>query len=163
MMATPRATLDDLATVEWAKFGLIDDDRVEPGELGWAALGSPETMLTGKNGAVFRSAGVSHMAPVRLESWDAEPPASEGTWDVVWAGTIPLTSGVLRLAFVTMGVSDNTIAVGPAGEYWLRVYCRGREAAKVGGDRPDLGGGPYEHWVMQFWPRRQGRVHRETP
>lgn len=152
-MATLRAALDDLATVEWGKFGLIDDDRVEPGEPGWGALGSPETMLTSKNGAVFRSAGVSHMAPVRLESWDAEPPAPEGLWDTAWEGSIPLTSGVLRLAFVTMGVSDHTIAVGPAGAYRLRVYCRGREAATVGGDRPDLDEGPYEHWVLQFWPR----------
>ncbi|MFD1148047.1 hypothetical protein [Saccharothrix hoggarensis] len=151
-MAKLLAALDDYADVEWNVFGLIDDDRVEPGEPGWAALGSPETMLTGRNGAIFRSGGAMHRAGVRLESWDGPPEPAGGSWDAVWEDEIPLTSGVLRLAAVTAGVSERTLGLGAPGVYRLRVCCRGRQAALEAGSMPytdDV----VEHWVMQFWPR----------
>ncbi|WP_433264574.1 hypothetical protein ACQPZF_35450 [Actinosynnema sp. CS-041913] len=151
-MARLLAALDDRAKVEWGLFGLIDDDRVEAGEPGWQALGSPTTMLTGKNGAIFRSGGSVHRAGVRLESWDGPPVSPEGAWDAVWEGGIPLTSGVLRLAAVASGVSEETLPLGAPGVYALRVHCRGREAAAEAGFLPPTDE-VFEQWVMQFWPR----------
>ncbi|MFJ6674321.1 hypothetical protein ACIQMJ_24715 [Actinosynnema sp. NPDC091369] len=151
-MARLLAALDEHVTVEWGKFGLIDDDRVEPGEPGWSALGSPETMLTGKNGAVFRSGGAMHLAAVRLESWDGPADVPEGQWDVVWEGRMLLTSGVLRPATVTAWAPEGTLRVGGPGVHAMRVHCRGREAAAEVGSLP-YADEAVEHWVMQFWPR----------
>ncbi|ONI92498.1 hypothetical protein ALI22I_03620 [Saccharothrix sp. ALI-22-I] len=151
-MARLLVALDDYADVEWNVFGLIDDDRVEPGEPGWGALGSPKTMLTGKNGAIFRSGGAMHRAAVRLEAWDGPPESPDGPWDAVWEDEITLSSGVLRLAAVTAGVSEETLRVGAPGVYAVRVCCRGREAALEAGFMPYTGE-VVEHWVMQFWPR----------
>lgn len=145
------SVLEGRATVEWGKFGLIDEDRVEPGEPGWLALGSPDTMVTGKNGAAFRSGGAFHEATVRLEAWTAEPPSAGGDWDAVWEDDITLTSGVVRLVAVTSWTDDRTLRVGPGGLYRLRVHSRGRAAARTGGDRPNLGE-VFEYWLLRFWP-----------
>jgi hypothetical protein len=151
-MATLLAALNDHADVEWNVFGLVDDDRVEPGEPGWGALGSPTTMLTGRNGAIFRSGGSVHRAAVRLESWDGAPEPPGGAWDAVWEDEFVVTSGVLRLVAVTAGVSEVTLRIGGPGAYAVRVCCRGRDAARQAGSMPYTGE-VVERWVMQFWPR----------
>ncbi|MGV9294301.1 hypothetical protein [Amycolatopsis sp. NPDC003676] len=148
-MASLVSSLDDFADVEWGKFGLIDDERVPPGEPGWLALGSPDTLLTGKNGAVFRSGGTAHRAGVRLEFWDGVPPAAADRWDTAWEDRIPMTSGVVRLAFVASGVSERTLSLDGPGVYGIRALCRGRQEARRAGDLPCTGE-VVEHWVLQF-------------
>lgn len=144
--------LDDEIAVEWGKFGLIDDDGPPPGGPNWLTIGAPETIVAGPNAVALRSGGTDHVATVRLESWDGDPPQEEG-WDAVWTAELTLSSGEVRLTAVTAAASGRTLRLSGGGEYRLTAYSRGRAAAAV----PPVSGpairSGVEHWLLRFRPR----------
>jgi hypothetical protein len=143
------AALDDEITVEWGKFGLIDDDGPPVGGPNWLTIGTPETILAGPNAVALRSGETDHLATVRLESWDAEPPAEDG-WDTSWTVDLAFSSGVVRLTAVTAAASGRTLSLAGPGDYRLTAYSRGRAAAATSG--PFMRSG-VEHWLLRFRPR----------
>lgn len=148
-MADLLTAIDDEITVEWGKFGLIDDDGPPPDGPNWLTIGAPETILAGPNAVALRSGGTDHIATVRLESWDAEPPAEDG-WDTSWTVDLTLSSGVVRLTAVTAAASGRTLRLPGPGGYRLTAYSRGRAAAAASGPfiRSDV-----ERWLLRFRPR----------
>ncbi|MEV6902642.1 hypothetical protein [Amycolatopsis sp. NPDC051372] len=97
-------------------------------------------------GAVVLVAGKQ---AVRVELWDAEPPAAHGEWDQVLAVVCDLADQV-RLQSVTAAMSPDVRTLARPGPHHARVHEGGRAATT------ELAEGTFaervERWLIQLWP-----------
>jgi hypothetical protein len=96
---------------------------------------------------------------VRLEAHDSAPPDAAGAvagWDDVVETPYLSFSGTVGLSILTGGDNDDdTLQLGPAGQYRVRVCRRTRPPAPdprdaAGDDAADFVAG--DTWLLQFWP-----------
>jgi hypothetical protein len=117
--------LQEQVRVEYSQFYLLDTDIVDLPE---PRLTPARWVDTGHNWAAFLSGGQDHYASVRLQLWDAEPPAVAGSWELVQDGTLVSTSGEIVLWALTIGPVEHRWRLAGPGRYNTRVHCRGRQA-----------------------------------
>ncbi|WP_416973933.1 hypothetical protein [Streptomyces sp. 4F14] len=147
-------THEELILVERRLFGLMDTDTdacPNPWPAGPRPAGEPVIVRTGR--IDFVSAAPDHRALVRLESWDHDPPAPDGTWADEERTEIELPSGTVQLWTLTMGPGTAAFAIGPPGRYALRVWTRGQDAALELSWRSRPVPDATEQYVVQFWPK----------
>ncbi|GAA1925955.1 hypothetical protein [Streptantibioticus ferralitis] len=132
--------LDDTASI--LATGPEDEPPIPRDELVTSACAS----------AIFASGLGDHYPYVVLESWSAEPPAPDGTWErservplEVDGGRIALSSGVSRFA------AQHRLPLTP-GDYVLEAWCRGSDNARA--KRAEGVTTPHgeEHWLLRLWP-----------
>ncbi|MEV8612585.1 hypothetical protein AB0383_32440 [Amycolatopsis sp. NPDC051373] len=92
---------------------------------------------------------VADKQAVRVELWDAEPPAAYGEWDQVLAVVCDLADQV-RLQSVTAAMSPDVLTLARPGPHHARVHEGGRAATA------ELAEGTFaegvERWLIQLWP-----------
>ncbi|MEV0165857.1 hypothetical protein B0I32_1115 [Nonomuraea fuscirosea] len=128
-MAQLLRRLDDEVYVEYNRFGLDGTDL--------PAWGSPTDEM------------YHFTAAVRLESWDAEPEAADGSWTPVSSATFVAESGVVAILSMMDGKGHDFLIGPPRFEYGVSMYLR---EPKPGDGHAT--GDCEETWLLRFWPIR---------
>jgi hypothetical protein len=144
--------LDDQIRVEYSQFYLVDTDISDLPE---PRLTPAQWVDTGLNWAAFLSGGQDHYATVRMELWNSEPTSTTETWDLTCDAFLTSTSGEIVLWALTIGPSDRRLVLAGAGQYNMRVYCRGRQAVAQALDEvttPEASlPQAVEQYLLQLW------------
>lgn len=125
----------------------------DPGHPDWPYPVQGELVTVFSGTALFMSAIEDNLPFLEIEHWDTEPPWSQGDWEVRVSKRLKLAGGLLKAwGWVSVVLSDHHLEV-PPGNYWMRVYCRGRDAVR----RSD-GIFPHsvERWLVQLWAVGEG-------
>ncbi|ANZ36445.1 hypothetical protein BBK82_10595 [Lentzea guizhouensis] len=85
-------------------------------------------------------------APMRVETWETDPPADGENWDHVVDVDLDVPNG--RLMFEGSGGRPPIPCEVPSGQYRARLSGRGYEEAKEGAEGLDS-------YRLQLWPRDQ--------
>jgi len=92
--------------------------------------------------------------PLRVEEWNAPPPADDGDWDEVFESHLTVVGGVLRYESPTMEAVPFEV---PDGRYAVRISGRGfRNRGWPGSTTPG------DSWRVQLWPSADVRPDRRV-
>jgi hypothetical protein len=143
------------------------DDRVFELVLGeeWESEGEGRGRVEVRDGrlAVF-SSDDDHYPSVRLEAWNAEPGATDGSgqfdasWQEVGTAVLETETGIVRLAD-PVGVKEALFLIGPPlFEYRVAVYTKDAHLLLSGTESFPHGA---EKWLLRFWPVRDAYDPRQ--
>ncbi|WP_410585985.1 hypothetical protein [Amycolatopsis sp. lyj-23] len=147
-MANLLTAVEDTVDVEYGQF-VLQEIPMTRSALALPVPGGDWLAAGGPGGLLLHSAGTDHHPSVRLELWDAEPPAASGGWDRTSELECDL-SDLVRLQSVTAIQSPRVLAIAKPGPHHARVHA-GRRA-----ETAELGEGSFaegvEGWLIQLWP-----------
>jgi hypothetical protein len=141
------AAIDSTITVEYGQFVLQEVSMARNA----LTVGEPSgdwLVVGGAGGLLLHSAGNDHDPTVRVELWDAEPPAAPGEWDRVVTVACDLADQV-RLQSVTAAMAPEVLTLAQPGPHHARVHEGGR-AATAELDEGTFAEG-VERWLIQLW------------
>jgi hypothetical protein len=150
-VANLTAAVDGEVMVDHGAFDLIDDAGPQRARIDYQS--PSKWVCAGDNSVIVRSASRwNHVATLRVEAWDGPPPPASG-WDEYRDETVRLDSGLIEINPLVEGDTADSIEVGPAGLYRVRVHIAGREELVALDAIPDeeLQRG-VERFLIQFWP-----------
>lgn len=137
------------------QFYLVDPEAKSRADLVWDGQGLERHLGVSEGIVAVGTIGYCDV-PVRLELWEAEPPADLDDWDHVVDASLELRSGRLGLGWVEGPAELKPLEVLP-GVYRLRSSAAGLDGADEmdGGDRYRIQLWPSpsaEPAVLRWWP-----------
>ncbi len=162
----PRLVCDDEVFVLYSQFELKDlaeSDAFQPD----FQSGHEQWIQSGSATIVVISQTSDHVAQIRLEIWDKEPPYASGFWEE--RREVPFQSKTGEIALWSMAHDEpseqSPLLIGPAGlKYTVRAsrHCHPEIARAIGryereeersdDEEDELFPRYMEHYLLQFWP-----------
>ncbi|MEV4380767.1 hypothetical protein [Streptosporangium sp. NPDC049644] len=153
-MAELIRSVEDEVPISYGRFGLFDGSGLgqdaEPETEAGALLAEPDRIALGQVG--IKSQSWAWRAHVRMEVWDAEPPAPGEPW--AEAGQVVYLSpgGIVQLRGLMHSPSGQMLLLGPPFfAYGLRAYAGPVHTRPADYDETTTEA-VEEAWLLRFWP-----------
>ncbi|WP_371779735.1 hypothetical protein [Streptosporangium subroseum] len=153
-MAELIRSVEDEVPIFYGRFDLFDGSglgyEAEPETAAGALLAEPDRIALGQVG--IKSQAWARTAHVRMEAWDAEPPAPDEPW--AEAGQVLYLSpgGNVQLCGLGVGPSGQRLLLGPPFfAYGLRAYAGPVRTQPADYDER-VTEAIEEAWLLRFWP-----------